>query len=475
MLGNQLRALREGPGAGVDAALDVVAGVDDALVHGFGRLGDDATAALTRLASAVATTPLADRVTEAVGKVVAGSVGDEHLGAIAGARTAVLGAVHDALLAHVDESLGRARAHWPDPLVPTGVGAATAADNLLAGCRSWLRELAITGWHGVDHDLVSASSQILPGLWAEPRLRRLAVLLDGLVGELRASAPVATMPEVPVRRWADLWSRAVLLAQPGGAALGGPEASEPVTGRLLILGVDVHEHATAAQVQVHGVLEPSTGDTPRLVRTSVAVAKVDTIVGAAVWRLMDDYPVLLRALAEGLSIAVTDLELRAGGDLIWRESNATLGDPADPFTATRIQLGAALAPAVTPLDRHPVRIAEPVLLEAITTSVAADGAITCHVDGEDIALDVTRLPDCGSLTTDVVAAATACVGLLRWDAGQWTVQPLAVRMTAKRKTATVHNGLWAMGATDAKAKKAEALTTSAVQILRERAGRLLRR
>jgi hypothetical protein len=462
MLGTQLAELLGAAPPGVEEALDLVAGFDDALVHGFARLGAEHAAALTALAGALAASPLGPVVGEAAEKVTAGSTAGEHLTALAAGRTALLGAVHDAWLARFDAAVGRTRAAWVEP--PST--AEPAAGNLLAGCRSWLHELAITGWRGVDHDLVSAADQPLEALLAEPGLRRLAVLLDGLVAELRASCPVARMERLPTRRWADLWTRALLLSDAGDRPGGG---GETVSGRLLILGVDVHEHGTAVQVQVHGVLEPAGGGDPRLVRTSVAAAKVDTIVGPALWRLLHGHPVLLSALAERRSLEVTDLPLLGGGDLVWHDDRAVAGEPADPFATARILLAGALAPAVPPLDRHPVRISEPVLLEGYAT----DGG-TVKLDGHTLTIDTGRLPACGPLTPELVAASSACIGLVRWDGGRWTLQPLAVQATVKRKPVEVHGGDWALGPTDPKVVKAEARAGDAVAVLRERAGRLLR-
>jgi hypothetical protein len=456
------------PGAG--AALEVVTGFDTGLVHGFARLGDERAAALAALAGAVAATPLGDRVAEAVDKVAAGSIADEHLTALAGGRTALLGAVHDSLLARLDAALGRTRLPW----APAEVAPASAqpVDNLLAGARSWLRELAITGWRGVDHDLVSAAAQTIEALLGTPGLRRLAVLLDGLAGELSASCPVATMERLPVRRWADLWARAMLLSQAGGWSQD-PSTAAAVSGRLLPLGIDIHEHPTAVQVQVHGVLEPTGGAPPRLVRTSVAAAKVDTIVGPAIWQLLGDYPVLLAALAERRALEVTDVPLLDGGDLVWRDDQARASEPTDPFATARVQLGAAAGPAVPPLDRHPVRIAEPVLVEGYGV-VRDDPELAFDLGGARLAVDLDRLPSCGPLTVDLVAGSSACLGLLRWDAGRWSLQPLAVQTTVKRKTTAVHGADWALGPAAGKAAKGSP-GGDVVAVLRERAGRLLRR
>ncbi|MGW0807333.1 hypothetical protein [Nonomuraea sp. NPDC002799] len=482
MLDVQLGEVLGGSPAGVAEAFELVAGFDGALTHGFARLGEEPAAALAALAGALAASPLGERVGEAAAKVAAGSVGDEHLAALAGGRAALLGAAHDALLGHLDTALHRTRATWdPTSTGPTVTGptateaAATVsvatvpegAGNLLAGCRIWLRELAITGWRGVDHDLVSAADQTIEALLAVPALRGLAVLLDGLAAELRASSPVGTMDRLPARRWADLWTRALLLAQQGPWGDG----AEQVSGRLLILGADVHEHGTVVRVQVHGILETQGGGAPsRLVRTSVAAAKVDTIVGTAVWRLMGGHPVLMGALAEHRSVDVTDMPLLAGGDLVWHDDRARAGAAADPFATARVQLGAAVAAPVRPLDRHPVRIAEPVFIEGYKS----DGQ-SIDLGGNTLPVDLDRLPPAGPLTPALVKASSACIGLMRWDGGQWSLQPLALLATVKKSPVTAHNGDWAMGPTDPKAVKAEAKSGDVVAVLRERAGRLLRK
>ena len=470
-------ALRARP-AGLDEAFALVDGLDDALVHGLARLDDDRTAALDAVAAAFAATPLSGRVTDAIGKIISGTVTDDHLAVLAGCRVALLGAAHDALLTGLDTALGRPREPYPatqasgdpgssDPGsggAASGGAAAIGAGHLTAGSRSWLRELAIAGWRGVDHELAAGGSAAVQALLAEPSRRRLAVLLDGFAAELRAAAPVATLPRVPVRRWADLWARALILAQDGRPA--DPSAS--VDGRLLILGVDLHEHPTVFRCQVHGLLE--TGGGVQLVRTSVAAAKVDTISGASAWRMLSAFPILLAGLAGRRVLDVSGMTLTAGGDLIWDEARVSAGEPADPFASARVLLAGAVAASTSPLDRHPTAIAEPVLLEGYTATTEA-----FDLGGVTVALDVDRLPAAGPLTPELVAASTACIALLRFDGGRWAVQPIAVQATVRKKAVAAHTGDWALGPTEAKAAKAEAAAGTAVDVLRERAGRLLRK
>lgn len=446
---------------GLDEALSAVDGGDRALVAGLLRPQPTEVAALTGLADALAGSPLHGRVGEAVEKVAAGAAGEDHFVAIAAARTALLGSVHDALMARVGEATGRSTC---DEAVPAGE---LQAANLLAAARSWLADLARAGWRGIDHDLVAGAAPVVSAMLPDPGLRRLAVLLDGFAAELAASCPGAALDRVPARRWADLWSRAMVLTLPGAA---GTPATGTVTGRLLPLGVDLHEHATAAQAQVHAVLEPAGGGPARLVRASVSAPKPDTIVGAGIWQLLRPHMSLLEVVGAGRSMDLDGMPITAEGDLVWADANAGAGEPADPFVTARVALPTAAQPTTAPLDRHPARIAVPVFLEGYA---ADEDGFT--VAGQRLGVDTDRVPAAGPLTPEAVAASGACIGLLRWDDGAFTVQPLAVETVVRKKVVAVHAGAWAGGTTDKNGVRAEKAATDAVTVLRERAGRLLRK
>ncbi|RMI32589.1 hypothetical protein [Nocardia stercoris] len=461
MIATQWEALTA-PIAGLAAAEQLTADFDRVLVSGLARLDDRQAAACTALAAAVAGSPLAAAVADAAEQVRAGTVGPEHLTALAAARAAVSGAVHDALLEQCDSALGRKRA------TAAPVPAAGPVPAAAVATRAWLTELAITGWQGVGDDLLAAADRTVESLLDEPSLRRSAVLVDGFAAELAACVPVSAQPWVPVRRWADLWSRAVLSTWRATESDGhGP--AEPVSGRLLVLGTDIHEHGTAVQIQVHAILEQA-GRPPRRVRIGVGAPKVATISGPAVWQLLGEHPRLLAALAEHRTLELTDMPAFPTGDLLWQDERATAGEPADPFTTATVALPQAVAPAAAPLDRDPVYIAEPILLEGHQVS---DGV--ARLGEHSIPLELDRLPAAGPLTPAAVNTAKAVLGLLRWDGGHWSIRPLAVRRTTKGEVVTLHNGDWALGPVDPKAAKAQAKTGDPVAVLRERAGRLLRK
>ncbi|MGW4895570.1 hypothetical protein ACWEQL_25370 [Kitasatospora sp. NPDC004240] len=454
------------PVEGLDEVLAVVDAFDQVLAAGLLRPQPAQAEALARLADAVAASPLAPLVAEAADKAAAGAAGEEHLVVLAAARTALLGAAHDALAAVVGEATGRGAGVWEGAAPGEPAGA-----NLLAAARAWLADLARSGWRGMDHDLVSGSAQVVSAMLGDPALRRLAVLLDGFAAELAASCPGAGLERVPARRWADLWARALVLTRSGA---NGAPAAGTLTGRLLPLGVDLHEHSTAAQAQVHAVFEPADGSAPRLVRASVSVPKPESVVGAGIWQLLRPRLSLLAAAGEGRSVELDGMPVTAEGDLLWRDECARPGEPVDPFATARVALQAAVGAPVAPLERHPVRIAEPVLLEGYTAE-EEDGVLTFTLAGHPLRVDTGRIPAAGPLTAQAVAASSACIGLLRWDAGAFLLQPLAVESTVKRRTVAVHAGAWAGGTTDKLGAKAEAAATETVAVLRERAGKLLRK
>ena len=457
---------------GFAEAIAAVDAFDQALVAGLVRPQPAQAAGLAHLAEAVAGTPLASRVAEAAEKAAAGVAGEDHFVALAAARTALLGAAHDALMAPVQEATGRSASAVEGAQATGG----EAAQNLLTAARSWLSDLARTGWQGLDSDVIAGSAPVLAAMLPNPTLRRLAVLLDGFAAELAASCPGATIERFPARRWADLWSRALMLTLPGGLAAA---AIQKVTGRLLPLGVDLQEHATAVQVQVHAVFEPADGTGsqstwPRVVRASVSAPKPDTVIGAGLWQLLRPHMSLLSAVSEGRAMELTDMPLTVEGDLIWSDSRARRGDPADPFATARVVLPTAADAPTAPLRRHPASIAVPVFLEGYAVA-KDDGALALTVAGHPLVVDADRIPVAGPLTPEAVAASGACIALLRWDDGKFRVQPLAVETTVKKKVVAVHAGAWAGGTTDKDGVKAEKAATEAIVVLVERAGRLLRK
>ena len=259
---------------------------------------------------------------------------------------------------------------------------------------------------------------------------------------------------------------AALPARPAAPATG------TVAGRLLPLGVDVHEHDTAVQAQLHALLEPAAaagraaGPGERVGAEGRHHRRPGGLAAAAA------HPCCSAALAERPRADLTDLPL-AGGDLSGSTIRRAPGEPADPFATARVLLPAATARRRprrwTATRRHRRARA----LRA--TPRSDDDALTFDLAGQRARRRLDRLPAAGPLTPAPVAASSACIGLLRWDDGRW-------RCSRSRCEATVNAGRSRRTTATGRAApptrrsaKAEAKAGDAVAVLRERAGRLLRR
>lgn len=420
--------------AGVDEALGLVARFDEALLHGFARLGDEQRRGLDALTGVFGGSPLGPAVAEAVAAVGRSEFVAHHFLALAAARVALLGAAHDALVAQAREALGRAipASEEPPPL-PAG-GSATA----LASVQQWLSELAITGLKHLEESTVAPFAATLENIQADPELTGLAALLTGFSNELLRSMPAARKPELPGFRWGDLWSAGMVRTQ---QLPGPPTFREVAEGQFTPIGLDIQSHENFVCAVLYGLLDDGEA---RTVRVPFVGYKVDAIAGAAAWDLFEpfDEPIL-KALENHRVLQIANAELRSDGDLILR-SPPSAGGAADPF---------ALAERLTPLPcppalfRHPVHIAEPVRLAA----------------GHGLPLATERLPVGTELDEEILNNAAELLGLLRFDRGGWRLQPLC----ARKKKGFVIGG-------ESLSAAQRRLKHRPFEVLKERSGRLLR-
>jgi hypothetical protein len=415
----------------VTDALTLVDEVDAAFLGGLARPTDASATALTALAAGFAGTPMHGTLTEATEALAGGEVRDHHLLALAAARTSLLGACHDALVAHAAEVLGRpvSSGTTDHEAVPTEVA------HKLTGVRHWLTEVATAGLGRLEEAVVLPASSLSDALHDEPRLAGLAALLSGFTQEVLEQCPTALRGDLPVRRWVDLWSHALLATQ----VLTPRAAGASVSGTLTVLGGDLRHHDNLVSLEAWALLDG------RFVRVTVSAWKVDAIWGAEAWkRLAAVAPELVEALATPRELQVEDMTLLPTGDLLWT-GTATPGDPVEPWA---VDLSAPI-PVQPPRRRHPIHVAIPT-----TVSTATD---------HGIGLDLSRTSPYADF--DGCASATDGIGLLRWD-GAWTWQPLA--MTGKRKRKTFLFGVSGPIVEAAKSK------TDALAVLSERASKLLR-
>lgn len=449
--------LREAP-AGFEATRALVRGLDDALMAGFARLGPAHKDALDAVARAMRATPQGEAIAAVVAAIRGGPPSEAQLIQLAATRESLLGAMHDALMAQALAAVGRS----PNPALPAvePTEAPAAANGLLAGARQWLHEMALGGLLQLDPGAITPFEVTLQGLQEQPELARAAALLTGLFDELSDSVPLDSPDDAPAGRWADLWSRALLACLPTSEQ----PTSAIVPGRFSAFALESRQHAHFVSAVVWGLWEPN-GGSPSIARTTLSGWRVPALAGSEAWHaLTRAYSPILKLVSEKKAI-VTRAAVLSTGEL--RIGAADPGLPADPVAVAKQALAASAnlpLPSLPPCDRHPIHVAVPVLIEA-RPKAAGPAMAVAFGDGE-LPIRLDRLSPLQDIDPAVLATCDSVVGLLRWDGGAWSVQPLHAAGTAGKKA--VETGPLALLASEVGSK------SDALKILRERASRLLR-
>jgi hypothetical protein len=321
-------------------------------------------------------------------------------------------------------------------------------------------EIGLAGFSNLGTDTLLPFQATLDPIESDGRLPRQAALLGGFLDEMLAVFPAKGTPSIPLFRWADLWSRAMVLC----AAAPPPLATRPATGELRLLGADLRQHDTFATLVAFGVLREA-GKEPRLVRATISAFKVDVIQGDELGPLFADAAgKLLGALGGWKALSIADMPLTATNDLVWQDGNAKLGAAFDPIVEAAAVLGSApeQRPCLEPADRHPALIEELVYLTGY--DVAGKDELTLAIAGGALPIAHDRWPETEDLEPADLKGSAALVGLLRFDGGRWSLQPLTV---SKKKPP-----LRAIGSSLSATKKSK---TGALPTLKERAGKLLRK
>jgi hypothetical protein len=444
----------------VTQTAEVLVGLDEAFVSGFGRLASAHLETLATLQRSFYGTPIGEALATAVAGLGRSEFIDRHFAVLAVARAAAHGAMHDALQAQACAALGR-----PRPVREDIPAAATQAPPpkvavLLESTRQWLMELAIAGFANLDVGSLLPFQTTLDAILGEPSLVRLAALLTGFLDELLATFPAHGTPEIPRQRWVDLWARSMVLAL---APTPAP-ATRPASGLLAILATDLRQHSNVVSLVAHGVLREASG--PRLVRTSIAAFKVDVLEGEDVAaRLATLGDKLITALAGGQALKIDGMPLTAAGDLVWQDARASLDAKIKPIevAASVLATPPANRPGFDPDARHPALLEELVYLAGNDCAVVKEDGKPVFAAAK-LPVDLHRWPDSDDLSPDDLAGCKALVALLRFDAGRWSLQPVAIDK-GKPLPRMVGTGL-----SEAR-KKAKGGNLS---VLQERASRLLR-
>jgi hypothetical protein len=444
--------------------------LDEAFVGGFARLSDSGLETLESLARAFGATPLAQPLRAAVSGIARSELLEPHFLALASARAALQGARHDALLEQACAALGRGVPQL-EPLEAQRLQAPPPHWAVwLESTRQWLTELALAGFGGLGHETLLPFHATLEQLRSEPALVRPSALLEGFLDELLALPTGRGKPGggpagragVPLTRWTELWSRAMVLA----AQPPVPQSSRPVSGELRLLAADLRQHETFVSFAAYGVLDETGAAQRRIVRCSLSAFKVDVLRGQELASVLQPIGArLLEAFTGSRLVHVEGMPLLPTHDLLWQDERARPGAKFSPAEEAAAVLASAPAyrPCLEPADRHPALLEELVVLQGYTVAPEQDAPL--ELDGASLPVAYGRWPSSEDLAPDDLGGSRRLVGLLRFDAGRWSVQPLLIERGKKRP-----RFLGSSLIVPAKPPK-----NAALPVLRERASRLLRK
>jgi hypothetical protein len=335
----------------------------------------------------------------------------------------------------------------------------------LESTRHWLMEIALVGYARLEGSTLVPFITTLEQIQAEPLLIRQAAILTGFFNELMSQVPIADSSTIPIYRWMDLWTQAMV------SSLRPPVSPKPknVSGTLELLGLDLRHHANLVSFTAYGLLTVDSQVQVQLARTTLSAFKVDVISGDQIWLLFPNAAVLLEAFAENRVLHLKDIPLLPTGDLLWQGQaqlghNYNLMKKAAEFFAVNAK-NSFTPCVVSPIDRHPVQIAEPVYLSNYKTSLNNDILTLNWQDSGFLPIAKERISTLSEINIETLCKSTEIFGLLRFDAGHWAVQPLAAIARGK----TIFTGQKASHILKTPPK------TSAVATLQERASRLLRK
>ncbi len=465
---NWLSNLQQLP-AGAAELAELLETIDQCFLTGFARYDTGHEQMLASIRRIFSGTPLADACQKCGEALQRSEFLAEHFAALAAVRASLQGTYCDVLQKHLLEVLQRPPMQEIRGAETEQSDTPSAAQTLSDSARQWLMEVALTGFAKLDPAAVTPFMPTLHQLQEQPEQIRLSTVLTGFIDEMLPIIPVTDARNVPLARWSDLWTRAVLAAFPVA-----PVPTETVSGELHLLGSDLHQSPHLVSIVMYGLLLMESGS--RVVRITLSSYKVDAIPAEEIWFLFPEAAPLFDALAEKKTLSILAMPLRASGDLLWN-GNAEIGKKCQPMKVAEEWFGAEGAQTadpcyLLPADRHPAQLAEPMFLADYQTKKEEERLWLEWGDELRLPVAVERISRLSGLTPENIAKSVQMFGLLRFDAQQWSVQPLGIVSQAgkgkKGKAETIFSGDQAASLFKKPPK------TSIIATLQERASRLLR-
>ncbi|QSJ19336.1 hypothetical protein JYQ62_11790 [Nostoc sp. UHCC 0702] len=452
---------------------ELIADLDECFITGFANLDHQHLQTLKAGERIFNGTPLEKSLTDAIAAIEANEFVDQHFTVLATVRASIQGSLFDTLQFQIKSLLGRCLTTSPFGSTPiTEVEfeyeAREVPNNikvLLASVRHWLMEIAIVGYARLDTATLVPFLGTLEQIQAEPLLVRQAALLTGYFNELMRNIPAVDSQVIPAYRWVDLWMQAML----GTLRPATLPKSQPITGNLEILGLDLRQHANLVSFTAYGLLDAN--NQIQLVRVTQSAYKVDAINNEQIWLLFPQAADLLEAFAQNRILQIKDIPLLPTGDLLWQgqgelAQNYNLMERAAKFFAENATDGLTYC-TVAPSDRHPIQIAEPIFLNNYKVVKKDENLVLSWGEADELSIATERISTLAELDLETIAKSNQIFGLLRFNAGKWAIQPLA---------ATIKGKLIYTGKTAAQViSRKDSLKGSVVGILQERSSRLLRK
>lgn len=462
---NFLTTLQQLPD-GVSETTALIAQLDQCFLSGFTNLDNTQEETLASLRRVFTGTPLAQPLSDSLAAILRNEFMSSHFMGLASTRAALQGAQFDHLQQQVRTALNRSAPSEAEIAQTKKAELPSHAQVWMESAQQWLMELALSGFARLNAGTLTPFMATLEQIQSEAQLVRPAALLTGFFNELIAAVPIADATDVPLYRWVDLWTRAMIsTSQPASST-----SSTLVSGHLSLLGIDVRQHANFVNLVIYGVLDH---DTPQLVRIPFSSYKVDAVSEQQTWLLFPQIALLLEGLAKKKALQVQNMSLLPTGDLIWRGEAELAGKydllkTADQWFAAERNDTPTL-PFTPPLNRHPIQLAEPLFLDGYTITEDND-RLFIKQDDTIFPIATERLGTLSEITPETLKKSSQLFGLLRYDAGKWAIQPLSIfALKKKRKPELISTGM----SGHAILKKPPRNNT--VSILKERASRLLRR
>lgn len=436
-----------------NASNALIQAIDQLLLTGFTNLNHSHQTTLQRLAQVYQGTPFEAAMLSTVTDLSNGVFQPASFVLLAAARASLQAAQHDQLSAQIRLQLGHPLNDQPNS---TAVALA-ATPPLLGGVQHWLMDLVVIGFSRLEPAMINAFSSTLAQIQTNPDYLRTAAILSGWLHELQLQPE-----QLPLFRWGDLWTRAMLST----LSINSAPTTQPVSGTLYPLGIEWRQHSTLVSLVVYAVLEAS--GQARLTTITQSAYKVAAIQQDQLWLLFPELALVFEGLSTGKALMLRDMPSLPTGQLLWDAQATNLGAKYELLDIAERHFG--LNPKqpldqvqLAPEQRHPVHVAEPIVLANYQLNQTTE---TCTVTAAEHSFKLDLGAIAGTeIDLAVLESAQRLFGLVRYDAGEWLLRPLA---TSLKKGKPLFIGL-ENGKVFKKAPK-----NNAVGILKERASRLLR-